>query len=158
MVTMQSWMFLSSYEAMREKLLRQRTIQTMAHLGARAFTEISGEIVQTTAFVLQGRYIKGFRPVFFRLVNGSEEQKQEDLRSGLYRIESNVQDDLQKIPGIPLAYWISAAAIESFSGRKVADLTISDGQNKTGDNGRFVRMWWEVKSDNFGIGLKWLSS
>ena len=157
MVTMQSWMFLSSYEAMREKLLVQRTIQTMAHLGARAFAEISGEIVQTTVFVLQGKYIKGFRPVFFRLVNGSEEQKQEDLRSGTHRIESNVQDDLQKIPGIPLAYWISAAAIESFAGRKVADLTISDGQNKTGDNGRFVRMWWEVKSENFGIGRKWLS-
>ena len=75
MVTMQSWMFLSSYQAMREKLLTQRTIQTMAHLGARAFPEISGEIVQTTAFVLQREHLSGFKPVFFRLVEGQEAEK-----------------------------------------------------------------------------------
>ncbi len=58
MVTMQSWMFLSSYEAMREKILQDRKIQMMAHLGARAFPEISGEVVQATAFVMQGTHLK----------------------------------------------------------------------------------------------------
>jgi len=75
MVTMQSWMFLSSYEAMREKMLGGRTIYTMAHLGARAFSEISGEVVQTTAFTLQGKYLAGFKPVFFRLIEGAKLRK-----------------------------------------------------------------------------------
>ena len=57
MVTMQSWMFLSSFESMREKLLTNRTIITMAHLGARAFSEISGEVVQTAAFIFRGGHI-----------------------------------------------------------------------------------------------------
>ena len=157
MVTMQSWMFLSSYEAMREKLLTQRTIQTMAHLGARAFGEISGEVVQTTAFVLQGQHFLGFKPVFFRLVEGQEAEKEAALRGNQNRFDATVQDDFKKIPGSPIAYWITESAINCFSGRHVSDLTISDGQNKTGDNGRFVRLWWEISCHDFGVGGKWLS-
>ncbi|MDO9140515.1 MAG: BREX-1 system adenine-specific DNA-methyltransferase PglX, partial [Methylobacter sp.] len=81
-VTMQSWMFLSSYQAMREKCLSHKTLNTMAHLGARAFSEISGEVVQTTAFVFHGNYFSGYKPAFFRLVDGNEEQKQTALLSG----------------------------------------------------------------------------
>ena len=65
MVTMQSWMFLSSFEKMRERMLRDKTIATMAHLGARAFGSISGEVVQTAACVLENRSPQGYRPVFF---------------------------------------------------------------------------------------------
>ena len=67
MVTMQSWMFLSSFEKMRERMLRKKTIKTMAHLGARAFGSISGEVVQTTACVLQNRSPQGYKPVFFQV-------------------------------------------------------------------------------------------
>ena len=67
MVTMQSWMFLSSFEKMRERMLRKKTIWTMAHLGARAFGSISGEVVQTTAFVLKNQPPQGYKPVFFSL-------------------------------------------------------------------------------------------
>ncbi len=79
MVTMQSWMFLSSFEAMRKKLLREQTIQTMAHLGARAFSEISGEVVQTTAFVCCCHYLDGYRSTFIRLTNAGSEQEKEAL-------------------------------------------------------------------------------
>ena len=77
MVTMQSWMFLSSFEKMRERMLREKTIKTMAHLGARAFGSISGEVVQTTAYVLQNRSPQGYKPVFYRLLDGGEAKEAE---------------------------------------------------------------------------------
>lgn len=82
MVTMQSWMFLSSYETLREKILDEKTIVTMAHLGARAFAEISGEVVQTTAFVMLNKHAGDYKPTFFRLVGLSEPEKIVALRNG----------------------------------------------------------------------------
>jgi len=72
LVTMQSWMFLSSYEALRKHLLETKMLQTMAHLGAHAFAEIGGEVVQVTTFVSRNRHITGYKPVFFRLLEGDE--------------------------------------------------------------------------------------
>lgn len=145
MVTMQSWMFLSSYEAMREKLLQDRTIQTMAHLGARAFPEISGEVVQTTAFVMQGQHINGFKPVFFRLVDTGQDQKESELRSGLNRFDSTIQDDFKKIPGSPIAYWISEKVREIFeNSKRLSDFSEIGKGLDTGDNNRFLRLWFEI--------------
>ncbi|WP_180124970.1 BREX-1 system adenine-specific DNA-methyltransferase PglX [Acinetobacter sp. YH12080] len=145
MVTMQSWMFLSSYEAMREKLLQDRTIQTMAHLGARAFPEISGEVVQTTAFVMQGKHLDGFKPVFFRLVDTEQDQKENELKAGLNRFDSTVQDDFKKIPGSPVAYWVSSKVREIFEKQT---LLSSYSQAKlgmrTGDNNKWLRLWYET--------------
>lgn len=156
MVTMQSWMFLSSYEPMREKVLQERTIQTMAHLGARAFSEISGEVVQTTAFVLQGQHFSGFKPVFFRLVEGQEEQKKAALHAGKNRFDTTVQDDFKKIPGGPLAYWVSEEFRATFNGQKLETHITTEGQNKTSDNARFLRQSWEVSVADIGVDRKWL--
>lgn len=145
MVTMQSWMFLSSYEAMREKLLGNKTLNTMAHLGARAFSEISGEVVQTTAFVFHGDYFSGYKPAFFRLVDGNEEQKQTDLRLGQNSFDSTVQDDFKQIPGSPVAYWLKKPAIEVFSKNKMLGSVCKPRVGmRTGDNARFLRLWYEV--------------
>ncbi|MBY0408664.1 MAG: BREX-1 system adenine-specific DNA-methyltransferase PglX, partial [Burkholderiaceae bacterium] len=157
MVTMQSWMFLSSYEAMREKLLQERTIQTMAHLGARAFSEISGEVVQTVASVLQGLHFKGFKPVFFRLVDGQEEQKDSALRSGHYRFDTTVQDDFKKIPGSPVAYWVANGVVKSYEeNRQIYEVSISDGQNITANNDRFLRFFWEINSSTVDKQDRWV--
>lgn len=155
MVTMQSWMFLSSYEAMREKLLTDRTIMTMAHLGARAFSEISGEVVQTTAFILQGKHFSGFKPVFFRLVDGAEAEKQAALLAGSNRHDQVVQDDFKKIPGSPVAYWLSEEARACFENTKLADLFVSDGAVKTGNNGKYIRMWWEICKSGIAVAGPW---
>ncbi|WP_336148145.1 BREX-1 system adenine-specific DNA-methyltransferase PglX [Acinetobacter soli] len=154
MVTMQSWMFLSSYEAMREKLLQDRTIQTMAHLGARAFPEISGEVVQTTAFVMQGQHINGFKPVFFRLVDIGQDQKESELRSGLNRFDSTIQNDFKKIPGSPVAYWVSEKVREVFE-ISPSMKEIGDGRQglSTGDNLKFIRSWSEINWDHIGLNL-----
>ena len=156
MVTMQSWMFLSSYEAMREKLLQDRTIQTMAHLGARAFPEISGEVVQATAFVMQGKHLDGFKPVFFRLVDTEQDQKETELRSGLNRFDSTIQDDFKKIPGSPIAYWAPKEFIKSFKVHKpIYDISISEGQNITANNNKYLRQHWEINKDLVSTSGKW---
>ena len=139
MVTMQSWMFLSSYEVLREKLLRDRTIQTMAHLGARAFPEISGEVVQSTAFVMQGKHLEGFKPVFFRLVDVDQDQKESALKQGLNRFDSAIQDDFKKIPGSPIAYWLSNNSFKVFENSKTIQNIAEPRQGMaTSDVNRFI--------------------
>ncbi len=148
MVTMQSWMFLSSYVQMRKKLLDERTIHTMAHLGARAFAEISGEIVQTTAFILHSVNISRYRPVFYRLLDGQEADKQEALKNGKFRFSNTAQNDLGVIPGKPIAYWVSPKFREIFARainlEEVAELKVGMA---TSDNERFLRHWHEVSLD-----------
>ena len=143
MVTMQSWMFLSSFEAMREKLLADRTIMTMAHFGARAFSEISGEVVQTTAFVLQGQHFGGFKPVFFRLVEGQETDKEQALKSGRNRHDVTAQDEFKKIPGSPVAYWVSQSGLSVFTYPKLYEIGKTRRGLQTGDKARFIRYWFE---------------
>jgi type II restriction/modification system DNA methylase subunit YeeA len=155
MVTMQSWMFLSSYEAMREKLLQDRTIQTMAHLGARAFPEISGEVVQTTAFVMQGKHLEGFKPVFFRLVNTEQNKKEIELKAGLNRFDSTIQDDFKKIPGSPVAYWVSDKVREIFvNNPSISEVADARQGLATADNNRFLRFWQEVDIQKVGFGME----
>ena len=79
MVTMQSWMFLSSYEDLRKWLLEEKTIVTMAHLGAHAFNTIGGEVVSTTAFVLSNVHIANYHGGFIRLVEGQDEAEKEQM-------------------------------------------------------------------------------
>jgi len=153
-VTMQSWMFLSSYEVMRAKLLQERTIQTMAHLGARAFGEISGEVVQTTAFVLQSSHLAIFKPTFFRLVDGQELEKDLALRSGSNRFESTIQDDFQKIPGSPIAYWAKEKFRDLFSTEKLGDVASVVEGSTTGDVNKFLKLWHEVSYPSIGFKMK----
>ena len=154
MVTMHSWMFLASYETMRENLLRMRTIHTMAHLGSRAFSEISGEVVQTTAFVLNNKSIKEYKPVFFRLVDEQEEQKQAALRSNLKRFDATFQDDFKKIPGSPIAYWISNNLRNQFSKNKLmSDLGRPRMGMATGGNDLHMRLWHEVSLEKLGLNF-----
>ncbi len=73
MITMQSWMFLSSYEKLRARILDEHTISSMAHLGPRGFDSIGGEVVQTTAFVLENSKRPDYKGVYLRLVDGDSE-------------------------------------------------------------------------------------
>jgi len=157
MVTMQSWMFLSSYESLREKLLDEKTIITMAHLGARAFTEISGEVVQTTAFVIRNEHYHEYRPSFFRLVELSEPEKIKALQNGEKRFDEISQYEFKKVPGSPLGYWVSKKIQNAFAlGKQLSEFAISESLNITGDNNRFLRFFWEVKNGTVGIKKKWL--
>lgn len=89
MITMQSWMFLSSYEALRKRILNQNTILTMAHLGARAFDSIGGEVVSTTAFVIESDSKPAYRGAYLRLVDGnSEAEKLEMMAQAIMQASS----------------------------------------------------------------------
>ncbi|MDQ6991330.1 MAG: BREX-1 system adenine-specific DNA-methyltransferase PglX [Mariprofundaceae bacterium] len=79
MITMQSWMFLSSYEKLRSHILNDGTILSMAHLGARAFDSIGGEVVSTTAFVLSNHHNPEYKGAYLRLVDGMSEQEKSDM-------------------------------------------------------------------------------
>jgi len=144
MVTMQSWMFLAAFEKMRERIVGEKTIEVMAHLGSRAFGSISGEVVQTTTFVLGNRPLIGFKPVFLRLLDGGEEEKRAALVNGENRFDSTAQDEFKKIPGTPVAYWVSEGIRRTFSGSKVSDFGKTRVGCQTSDNNRFLRLWHEV--------------
>ncbi len=152
MVTMQSWMFLSSYEAMRERLLQDRTILTMAHLGARAFSEISGEVVQTTAFCMSRFTMPNFFPTFFRLIEGDEAKKNSDLLARSNCFTTTLQSNLLKIPGSPLSYWITPSALNCYINLKqLSDLYDPKAGISTGANGRFISHWWEHSNTSLNI-------
>ncbi|KIZ42395.1 Type II restriction enzyme, partial [Raoultella ornithinolytica] len=151
-INMQSWMFLSSYETLRYWLLNNKTFTTMAHLGARAFGQISGEVVQTTAWVIKNSYIVNNQPVFFRLIEGSEEQKKNELASREKRFDHTLQEDFMKIPGSPIAYWLSSPARYIFeTSPAITSVATSAVGLQTGDNDRFLKYWFEVQNDKISV-------
>ncbi|KJS02125.1 MAG: hypothetical protein VR68_03635 [Peptococcaceae bacterium BRH_c4a] len=155
MITQHAWMFLSSYVKLRDKILL-RDIVSMAHLGARAFEEISGEVVQTTAFVLRNNNIFEYKATYVRLVNyPSQVAKEEAFLLGVDRFITK-QKNFEKIPGMPIAYWVSNALSEVFTHEKISKYAISDGQTKTGNNDKFLRLLWEVDTTKVGKEKKWV--
>ena len=144
MITQHSWMFLSSFEKLREKMMLTETVN-MAHLGARAFEEIGGEVVQTTAFVRCANHIDGYKGTYCRLIDPTSQQgKEEMFLAGQNRYTAN-QDDFAKIPGMPVAYWASDAILNCFLDKKPLDSQYKMREGiHTADNERFLRLWYEV--------------
>lgn len=144
MITQHAWMFLSSYEKLREKIL-QKMIINMAHLGPRAFDEIGGEVVQTTSFVFQNNYISKYIGTYYRLVDFTSQREKERLFTAKKGHYNMAVDKLKTIPGKPLAYWISMKAIETFNNNHVlSDVVSASVGIQTGNNDKFVHLWWEV--------------
>tara|TARA_B100001109_G_scaffold246056_1_gene234408 strand:- start:61326 stop:64784 length:3459 start_codon:yes stop_codon:yes gene_type:complete len=162
MITMQSWMFLTSFENLRTKLLNQQTLISLAHLGPRAFDSIGGEVVSTVAFVLKNASDKAYKSSNVRLVEGRNEQ--EKMRLFAKAIKGEMPEichlasaiDFKKIPGSPFAYWASERIKDAFNRPKIESLTISDGQTKTGDNDKYLRCLWEVNASSIGVDNKWV--
>lgn len=154
MITMQSWMFLSSFEKMRGNLLKRDTILSMAHLGARAFDTIGGEVVQTTAFVMEHAHREEYKGAFLRLVDGnSEAEKQEKLQANKYKPYRASAADFKKIPGSPIAYWVSEQARLSFiNARALSTFGTFRLGMATGNNDIYLRQWYEVSTTRIGYG------
>lgn len=159
MITQHAWMFLSSFEKLRAKLMEIDTVN-MAHLGARAFEEIGGEVVQTTAFVMQNRHVHGFKGMYARLIEPTtQDGKEEMFLDGENRFSAR-QDNFEKIPGAPVAYWVSEKIIKAYMDDNFFEKT---GHPKVGmqtsNNDKFLRMWHEVNYSEFNgssFGLKWI--
>ena len=154
MINQHSWMFLSSYEKLRESLIDNTVFDTLLHLGPRTFPEIGGEVVQNASFTfwnttaeVQGKYI--------RLVDyKSTELKREKTLEAITKPDcgwfyTTNQKDFEKIPGSPIGYWLSVAELKIFSEND----TIQDNGDpkvgiQTGDNERFLRDWFEISGKN----------
>lgn len=116
----------------------------MAHLGARAFEEIGGEVVQTTAFVRCVNHVDGYKGTYCRLIEPTSQQGKEDMflaRENHYVVN---QDKLKKIPGKPIAYWISKKLLDLFEMNSISTQSKACVGMRTGDNERFLRVWFEV--------------
>ncbi|MCP3686166.1 MAG: BREX-1 system adenine-specific DNA-methyltransferase PglX [bacterium] len=160
MINMQSWMFLSSYENLRSNLLTHSTILSMAHLGERGFDTIGGAVVSTTAFVIQNTHHASLKGDYTRLVDGnSEAEKSAQMREAIqnqscgwfYRSSA---EDFGKIPGSPIAYWLSNMELQAFSKGKIEEKANVCIGMKTGDNEKFVRYWHEVSNREIAFYLE----
>lgn len=154
MITMHSWMFLSSFEGLRENLINNITFDSMVHLGARAFEEIGGEIVQTTSFTLRNITIKQYNANYRRLVdyNSSEEKKIQYFRDENKYTAKIIEFEI--ISGLPIAYWISNKMRKAFEMGKPFDKIAKPKVGlQTGNNDKFLRLWFETDINNIGFGF-----
>ena len=153
MITQHAWMFLSSFEKLRTKMLAV-DIVNMAHLGARAFEEIGGEVVQTTSFVIRKSHIADYRGEYCRLIEPTSQQGKEDMfLAGENRYAAD-QSNFSKIPGSPVAYWMNQNALRAFENTTLGEKTVASVGIQTGDNERFVHCWWEVLFDDICFSAK----
>ena len=163
-INMQSWMFLSSFEKLRAKFLEHYHIDSMLHLGPRTFDELSGEVVQNTAFVVSKHLPAEQGGMYYRLVDGKNCADKEQLF--LSHIHGNedgnriyypnvAQKNFEKIPGGPIGYWVSPKIQEVFTSNLALSAVCSPTQGlATADNARFLRLWFEPSHSRIGFGYE----
>lgn len=177
MINMQSWMFLSSFEKLRTRLLKENFIDNMLHLGPRTFDELSGEVVQNTAFVITNTSGANthslprknlFPPevvnkgTYYRLVDGKSCSEKEQLfldhicgnKDGKKIYYPNVsQQDFEKIPGCPIGYWVSKEMKMTFDNRSLGECSQVKIGMGTGKNDLFLRKWWGINYSEINTNL-----
>lgn len=153
MITQHSWMFLSSFEKLRTKLLSV-DIVNMAHLGARAFEEIGGEVVQTTSFVFRKSHITDYKGEYCRLIEPTSQQGKEDMfLSGENRYEAD-QSNFSKIPGSPVAYWASERSLSTYAAPNMDCIAQPRHGLATSDNNRFLKLWHEIDINKGSLTIR----
>lgn len=151
MINMQSWMFLSSFEKLRTHLLDTLQIDSMLHLGPRTFDELSGEVVQNTAFVVT-KHTSYTTGTYFRLVDGKScRDKERMFLAGENGYPHVFQQNFEKIPGCPIGYWVSEKVSKAFESSCIGDKMITREGMATADNDRFLRLWHEVSLNHISM-------
>lgn len=154
MITQHAWMFLSRYENLRGRLQNEDLVN-MAHLGARAFEEIGGEVVQTTTFILRKSHTERVKGVYCRLVEPTTQQGKEDMFVAGENRYTAEQGNFSKIPGSPVAYWLSNQILDMFvSCDTIGDYSDPRQGLATSDNNRFLRFWYEVPRNEESFNTK----
>jgi len=158
MINMQAWMFLSSFEKMRTKLLSNSTLISMAHLGERGFDTIGGAVVSTTAFLFKNSLAKGYQGSFARLVDGRNEREKSDMMLAICSGDSHdnhfvsAGENFEKIPGSPIAYWSTAKSLAAFQkGVPMQEYAVPRQGFATGSNDLFLRQWQEVTGSSLKL-------
>jgi len=169
MITMQSWMFLMTFEDLRKTLILKNTIASMMHLGPRAFDSIGGEVVSTTSFILINRHYPDYQAKYFRLADGNSEfEKKAELRKSISKLNDkmNIKNfflasvaNFMQIPGNPIAYWATAKVIEIFKNYDMlGSLFNAKAGMKTGSNELFLRFWYEIEFNKLNLYPKEMPS
>ena len=162
MVTIQNWMFLGSFEKLRRYTIDQASIVNLLQIGFNSFPELNSKVVQAAAFVIENA-AHGKVGIYINANDAPQSANKDEIfrhrkSSGSFYLVSS--DRFAKIPGSPIAYWLSQAAIQSFeSGTSLSHhFSISEGL-KTGENEKFIRLWHEpaaAKINNFQRAEKWV--
>lgn len=158
---MQSWMFLSSFETLRKKILATQHIDSLLHLGPRTFDELSGEVVQNAAFVISKTVSQSVEGIYYRLIDGKNCAAKRDMYlANEKRYIVNNQSQFNYIPGAPTAYWVSDRMFDIYNeSTLIKDVANPCKGIDTGDNDYFLRSWFEINHKEIdpenGIG-KWV--
>ncbi len=148
MINQQSWMFISSYENLRKRIVQDDAFIVMAHLGPRAFETIGGEVVQTTSFVLSKQNNGSFQGSYVRLIDySSADEKEAAFIKGANRHRAD-QRNFSKIPGSPIAYWVSEKIIKTFKNNIVNNIYFSLFGMSCGEGAKYYRLWFEVNDSD----------
>ena len=154
MITMQSWMFLSSFETLRKNIIEKTEIKSLNHLGTRAFSEIGGEVVSTVAWISKKISPKN-EGTYIRLVDYNNAELKEQEFSNKDNYFQAKQKDFEKIAGSPIAYWVSDKVRNIFENSlKIEDFGFAPTQNKTANNEKYLRFLWEI--NNKFKDIKWV--
>ena len=147
MVTMQNWMFLSSFELLRDKLLSERTLRSLCQIGYNSFPEMNSKVAQAAAFVIEKRKNAG-RGIFFNLNDAPQSADKRLVYLEKLKVSdffTPVPENFRNIPGSPLAYWASDGVYDAFGNGQLLANHASVGKGlDTGDNEKFLRQWFEI--------------
>ena len=142
MITQHAWMFLSSYEKLRAKLQTVDTVN-MAHLGARAFEEIGGEVVQTTSFVMRKSHVEKYKGTYCRLIEAKTQKEKEEMYLAGENRYTAVQDNFKKILGSPVAYWANQNIFNIYECNKLNTVVDCKSGIMTGSD-LYIKLWYEL--------------
>ena len=153
MINLHSWMFLTSYDDFRKTLLDKYHLDSLIHLGARTFDELSGEVVQNASFVYSNNCIES-KSSCYRLVDEKGcANKQRLFLSGSYHYQVDTSS-FSNLPGSNFGYWLSDSMMKAFEGKQLGDIAAPRQGMATSDNDRFIRFWAEVAFSNVCLSAK----
>ena len=151
MVTMQSWMFLSSFEKMRVNALQTKTITNLMHME----NMVMGIAFGTAVTVFQNVAVHGYKGTYNQIkLQDIENDVPKQFPVSGNRFAQVSTDNFSKIPGSPVAYWVSKNFIDAFaSAATIGEKAVARSGLSTGDNERFMRLWYEPSVNSIAFGL-----
>lgn len=163
LVTMQVWMFISSYVGFREKLINKNRLISLLHIGPRGFDSIGGEVVQTVAFVAQTDKNREYQTQFLRVVDGTNEKEKIDITKQLIKTSKCISCDIKDflcIKGAPFAYWVPRTVFQLFQNQRdicIEKKAVVKSGIVSGNNDLFLRLWYELQIDAIGFSYNTFS-
>lgn len=161
MINQHSWMFLPSFKDIRKNIILNKTLYNMIHLGTRAFEEIGGEVVQSTTYIVRLKKINKYKSEFIDLTKCCNSIEKNNKYLFCLQNEVNYKFSIYinkflELPNYVFVYWLGNKIFKLFKEKSIKDISMSDGQTKTGNNDKYLRLLWEVEKDKIDKENKWV--